>query len=87
MKLRRVFVTLEIETDATVAWLRRRDTWSCKDMRNGTVRHCIQAQVNVAKIAASKAVRRKARAATLARRDQERGAAIAWSAARPMNSE
>ena len=47
-KARRVFVTLELETDAPLAWLRDSRTWSCKDMRNDSVRHCIQAQANIA---------------------------------------
>ena len=48
-KTRRVFVTLELETDAPLPYLRDRSTWSVKDMRNDTVRHCIQVQANVAR--------------------------------------
>jgi len=52
MKTRRVFVTLEVETNASIADLRRKATWTFEDIltigRFSEVK-CLQVQANVAR--------------------------------------
>jgi hypothetical protein len=57
MKKRRVFLTLELDTDAPLALLRDKSTWTFKDLRFGSAYFCVQAQANVAKQVPSGGVR------------------------------